>query len=434
MKKTVIKRLSMIMAIIFILVQLPSLALTRSEVIRTPEGYDEHDYQKILAFFETTDEAGVKNGDKAFSNYDPNDPNTWVSYDSFNHIYWTATDVKKVREFSIYESECVGTIDVSGCDSLTYLDCSFNFITELNVSNTPKLLSLACGENRISELDISTCPELNILICNDNNIAALDVTNNPKVESIKCSNNPISELNLENNASLAVLECTNMELTELDVSNNPDLWFFFCRGNALSELNLESNPWLWSVDCSDNQLSSLKLSDDANIIYLECHNNKLMELDWSNENFDIYLNAEEHGYVGVRREIDAGYDYTYLYAVANAQPGYSFVGWYDRFGARISTNLEFCFGSYNMTYFENFYTTFDDLEFTAIFRRNATSQIGDVDGDGNITVQDAVLAARIALNIIGFTNEQYLCADYDQDGEVRVADAIQIARRALNLN
>ena len=57
---------------------LPAIALDESTTrYPTTEGYNDHDYQKLVAFLEQTDEEGVKNGEKLSEDYDPNDPETW---------------------------------------------------------------------------------------------------------------------------------------------------------------------------------------------------------------------------------------------------------------------------------------------------------------------------------------------------------------------
>ena len=43
----------------------------------TPDGYNDHDYQKIVAFFEQTDENGVRNGERLSEDYDPTDSETY---------------------------------------------------------------------------------------------------------------------------------------------------------------------------------------------------------------------------------------------------------------------------------------------------------------------------------------------------------------------
>lgn len=66
--------------------------------------------------------------------------------------------------------------------------------------------------------------------------------------------------------------------------------------------------------------------------------------------------------------------------------------------------------------------------------------IGDVDGDGNITVSDARLALRASiglknegLDFTSKTNREFLAADADKDGEVKVQDARLILRAAIGL-
>lgn len=49
---------------------------------------------------------------------------------------------------------------------------------------------------------------------------------------------------------------------------------------------------------------------------------------------------------------------------------------------------------------------------------------GDVDGDGKVTVTDALLILQNSVNIIEFTNEQISAADLDKDGNVTVTDAL----------
>lgn len=54
---------------------------------------------------------------------------------------------------------------------------------------------------------------------------------------------------------------------------------------------------------------------------------------------------------------------------------------------------------------------------------------GDADGDGEVTIADATLIARMALNLI----ESVPAADFDGDGSIAMADATMTARKALNL-
>ena len=58
---------------------------------------------------------------------------------------------------------------------------------------------------------------------------------------------------------------------------------------------------------------------------------------------------------------------------------------------------------------------------------------GDLDGDGEITVSDALRALRIAAKLAEETEQSLGIADIDRDGKITVADAIQILRAAVQL-
>lgn len=58
---------------------------------------------------------------------------------------------------------------------------------------------------------------------------------------------------------------------------------------------------------------------------------------------------------------------------------------------------------------------------------------GDVDGDGFITVSDALQAMRHAVEVLTLSDEQIAIADMDGDGIVTVSDALIITRTSLGL-
>lgn len=58
---------------------------------------------------------------------------------------------------------------------------------------------------------------------------------------------------------------------------------------------------------------------------------------------------------------------------------------------------------------------------------------GDVDGDGSVTIADAVSALRAAISLIEFSPAQAEAADIDGDGNVTIADAVTILRVSMGL-
>ena len=59
---------------------------------------------------------------------------------------------------------------------------------------------------------------------------------------------------------------------------------------------------------------------------------------------------------------------------------------------------------------------------------------GDLDGDGEITVADALAALRIAAQLVEETEESLAIGDVDGDGKITVSDALRILRVAAKLS
>ena len=102
--------------------------------------------------------------------------------------------------------------DLSGIEyftGLTYLDCSYNQLTELDVTNNTELTHLDCEDQSISSLDVSQNTKLNQLWCGGNDLAELNITNNTALTTLYCERNRLAELDITNNTALATLYCGN---------------------------------------------------------------------------------------------------------------------------------------------------------------------------------------------------------------------------------
>ena len=60
-----------------------------------------------------------------------------------------------------------------------------------------------------------------------------------------------------------------------------------------------------------------------------------------------------------------------------------------------------------------------------------SAKIGDVDGDGEVTVMDATLVQKYIVNEATLTAEQIALADINGDGTVTVLDATAIQKLAI---
>ncbi len=451
------RKLKVIAAILLVLImfistmpmQLAAEAMTPLTTrYATPDGYNDHDYQKMVAFFEQTDENGVRNGEKLSENYDPTDPGTWWEADGSEiGVEWTVDDDEyRICEIRIGSSSLgmMGNLDVSGCTGLDRLDCSENQLTEINVSGCTALTDIDCSNNKLTELNVSTNTELYTLRCYGNQLTELDVSENTWLYELYCFGNELVRIDISGCTDLDGLDCSENQLTELDLSGNTSLRWLYCSGNRITELDLTANSELEALRCSENQLTAIDVSANTALTELHCSGNQLTELDLS-ENTSVYrlecednyitfldltnnrididtVSAEGPGFIGVKTAIPGEYLVPAISAVP--APGSTFCGWYATDGTLVSTEAELvidreeCYYPYN---------------FIARFTASTPGGIGDVDGDGVVRVSDAVLIMRCALGLIEFTPEQILCGDVDGDGVIKIADAVMVIRIALGL-
>lgn len=452
------RKLKVIAAVLLVLImfisampmQLAAEAMTPPTTrYATPDGYNDHDYQKMVAFFEQTDENGVRNGEKLSEDYDPTDPGTWWEADGSEiGVEWTVDDDEyRICEIRIGSSSLgmMGNLDVSGCTGLDRLDCSENQLTEINVSGCTALTDIDCSNNKLTELNVSTNTELYTLRCYGNQLTELDVSENTwlyelycfgnelvridisgciDLDGLDCSENQLTELDLSGNTYLRWLDCSWNRITELDLTANSELEALRCSENQLTAIDVSANTSLTELNCSGNQLTELDLSENTSVYRLECENNYITFLDLTNNPIAIKtVSAEGPGFIGVKTVIHGEYLVPAISAVP--APGSTFCGWYDATdGTLISTEAELvidreeCYYPYN---------------FIARFTASTPGGIGDVDGDGVVRVSDAVLIMRCALGLIEFTPEQILCGDVDGDGVIKIADAVMVIRIALGL-
>lgn len=451
------RKLKVIAAILLVLImfisampmQLAAEAMTPLTTrYATPDGYNDHDYQKMVAFFEQTDENGVRNGEKLSENYDPTDPGTWWEADGSEiGVEWTVDDDEyRICEIRIGSSSLgmMGNLDVSGYTGLDRLDCSENQLTEINVSGCTALTDIDCSNNKLTELNVSTNTELYTLRCYGNQLTELDVSENTWLYELYCFGNELVRIDISGCTDLDGLDCSENQLTELDLSGNTSLRWLYCSGNRITELDLTANSELEALRCSENQLTAIDVSANTALTELHCSGNQLTELDLS-ENTSVYrlecednyitfldltnnrididtVSAEGPGFIGVKTVIPGEYLVPAISAVP--APGSTFCGWYATDGTLVSTEAELvidreeCYYPYN---------------FIARFTASTPGGIGDVDGDGVVRVSDAVLIMRCALGLIEFTPEQILCGDVDGDGVIKIADAVMVIRIALGL-
>ena len=192
-----------------------------------------------------------------------------------------------LKELRCYNNPMT-SLDVSGCQSLTYLDCAptnsytGTKLTSLNVSGCTSLQKILCYNNNFTTLNVSTCTSLRELYCyNCTRLTILAVFDKPNFTTLKCSGC----------TSLTELDCYRNALTTLDISGNTALTELRCyeNPNLATITGLASCKAITYLDCEDCAITSLSaVQSMANIEKLYARNNKLTTLDVSQS---LYLNT-----------------------------------------------------------------------------------------------------------------------------------------------
>ncbi|MDR0815710.1 MAG: hypothetical protein LBN37_08185, partial [Bacteroidales bacterium] len=253
----------------------------------TAQPYHEDDKTALRAFLrQPSATPGMTNADKFgvdTTNWTFPTNENWIT--QVIGLTWGEITPKRLTEISWVELgfALAGSLDLSGCSALEYLECGGHQLTALNVSNNSELTELLCSNNQLTALNVSNNTKLERLSCGGNQLTVLDVSKNTELEYLECSENQLTALNVSNNTELTDLRCSKNQLTVLDVSNNPELYYLECEENYLTALNVFSeNSALQYLYCAYNRLTVLDVTTNDFLMKLDCSNNRLTTLDVSN--------------------------------------------------------------------------------------------------------------------------------------------------------
>lgn len=387
--------------------------LLRAEELRTPEGYNAHDYAKLAAFLEMTDAEGVKNGQKLDPGYDPEDPATWTG------CVFSEGEEKRIVSVTAPMRGLAGALDLNCCFALQRLTLTGNSLWGLDVSYCTSLTYLLCGNNALSVLDLSGCTGLMYVYVFGNQLTAINVSDCPALDTLNVNDNSIGSLDLSGKTAMNTLSCANNQLTALDVADSAGMYYIDCHGNGITELNVSGLAGLNTLDCSQNALTSVDIADCGMLRGFDCRFNYLREIDMSNNPWLYFdrVTALGHGWVGLG-VIDGG-DY-YSFEVRPMDDA-GFIGWYDDNGMLMSISTGFVRDCYAVEIY--------GTEVEARIERIA----GDADGSDDIGVFDALLVLRYAMGLAELPAEALASCDVDGNGETDVQDALAILRYAMGL-
>ncbi|ULC58569.1 T9SS type A sorting domain-containing protein [Flaviramulus sp. BrNp1-15] len=195
---------------------------------------------------------------------------------------------------SLTELDCsnnyLNELDVSNMVNLQNLYCGSNYFLTNNTANTNGLLNttgtvnlttLFCADNNLGDLNIAPNTNLETLDCANNKLTVLDISNNNNLVEVNCDSNLITTLSTvaTNNNTLTNLSCSNNDLSTLSVTNYSALIDLNCRSNSLTMLDITSNNALEVLDFSNNDLTDVNLSGKVNLIAVSGSQNQLTEIN-----------------------------------------------------------------------------------------------------------------------------------------------------------
>ncbi len=153
---------------------------------------------------------------------------------------------------NIFDLRCndnqLTVLDVSGCGELTYLECDNNPLVSLDASDT-RLTGMIRGCVSLKELFFRNN------LYHGNRTTWLDVSGCSSLTTLDCSNSScLFSLDVSGCTMLTKLDCSNVGLETLDVTKNANLESLSCYGNRLTSLDLTGNMGLRELLCYDNRL------------------------------------------------------------------------------------------------------------------------------------------------------------------------------------
>ena len=375
----------------------------------------------------------------------------------------------------------LNTLNVSGCTSLTYLDCKANYLTSLgtlpsllqtincsnnrlsgtlsitgrsalktlNVSSNTDLTRLDCYSNALTSLNVDGCSSLTYLYCNNNQLTSLPSLPN-SLQTLYCGNNQLAGtvdlrdrsalkvLSLSNNTSLNKLYCQVCALTDLMADGCSSLTTLDCQYNDLRTLNVSGCSSLTYLDCSNNQLTSLPNSLPTSLQSLYCGNNPLtsvyltgrsalQRLNLSNTSSLTYLYCYNNSLTSLRVADCPALRYVACYGNQLAEDAMSrFVGDLPTIPTSEEAGRLLVLSSDDEG---NVFTNSHKADASAK-RWNAlmsdgspisSGKRGDINGDGNVDVNDVNIVINITLGKTQAGNYPGN-ADVTGDGNIDVTD------------
>lgn len=192
-----------------------------------------------------------------------------------------------------YGNTIYNIIGIISFTNLRDLNCSWNYIANLDVTELTNLKSLNCRNNYMTSLNIIGMGNLIYLDCMFNSITNINLSGLSALETLLCRANGFTNLNVQGLSNLKILICRQNYLTSLNVSGLYELTELDCSNYLMTSLTMGQNENLESINISGTQLTSINLSSCKSLLDFTAESVPLLSLylkNGSDETLQMYGN------------------------------------------------------------------------------------------------------------------------------------------------
>ena len=203
-----------------------------------------------------------------------------LGYDNVLDNYVATNNIISITNLDIRFKDISDLTGIESFTALTYLNCAFNSLTNLDLSNNTTLRELYCAFNSLTSLDLSNNNALTYLDCGFNKLDVLDVRNKNALTVLYSDYNSLTSLNVKNG--------NNTNFTAFNATNNAGLTCIEVDNAAYSNSNWPNKDAAasYSTNCNGGG-SSAKFSNSKKLNYTSLSTNQ-SEIETSN--YKLYPN------------------------------------------------------------------------------------------------------------------------------------------------
>lgn len=179
-------------------------------------------------------------------------------------------------------------LNIPTLQKIKNLDCSKNFLKQLDFTENKVLQTLNFSNNQVSSIDLGYQDVLETLIAGSNELTTIDISPFSNLKKLEINDNKLTNLSLYNKYLLSFLNCSNNLLTSLELSENNALISLYCGTNKLIKLDITANLLLKEITCQSNLLTQLNLKNGKNSLFTNYdfrNNPSLACIEVDNENY-----------------------------------------------------------------------------------------------------------------------------------------------------